>query len=126
MRKTTRPGGDGETVLVSLYPEPNRAGLRNGVAIALAVVAVGAYLASDSQVRKSEEAFRERGEFVPRFPFEPPPPFRPTPEGVGGSQSPTTQGDLYTTGPHEAVMDSKGFEATVDDVVRRLKKGGGQ
>ncbi len=102
------------------------AGPVGGVYLALVVIAIAGYLASDAQFKKSEKAFRERGEFVPRFPFEPPPPFQPTPEWVGGPQRPTTQGDLYTTEPHEAVMDSKSLEASLDDITRRLKKGGGR
>jgi hypothetical protein len=103
---------------------PDRTGFRNGVAIALVAVGIGAYFASDAQIKKSDKAFQERGEFVPRFPFEPPPPFKATPESVGGPQSEATQGDVYRTEPHEAAMDSKSLEATLDDVARRLKKGG--
>jgi hypothetical protein len=105
---------------------PDRNGLAIGAALAVVVVAIGAFFASDLQIKKSEKAFRERGEFVPRFPFEPPPPFKATPEIVGGPQSPATQGDLYTTEHYEAAMDSKSFEATIDDIGRRLKKGAGR
>jgi hypothetical protein len=105
---------------------PDRTGLRIGAALALVAVGVGAFFASDLQIRKAEKEFRERGEFVPRFPFEPPPPFKATPESVGGPQPEATQGDLHTTEHYEAAMDSKGFEASIDDIGRRLKKGAGQ
>lgn len=102
---------------------PDRTGFQIGVALALVAVAVGAFLASDLQIKKSEKAFRERGEFVPMFPFQPPPPFKATPESVGGPQPPSSQGDLHTTERYEAAMDSKSLEATIEDIGRRLKKG---
>lgn len=105
-------------------PSPDHRGRRYGAAIALTVVAVAAFFASDLQIKKAEKAFRERGEFVPMFPFQPPPPFKATPESVGGPQPEATQGDVYRTEPHEAAMDSKSLEASLDDIARRLKKGG--
>lgn len=105
---------------------PDHAGIRNGVALAFAVAALLGYFASQAQFRKSERAFRDHGEFVPWFPFQPPPPFRPTPDSVGGPQAPATQGDTYKTEHHEAAMDSKSLEATLDDIARLLKKGAGR
>jgi hypothetical protein len=116
-------GEDGRTPIAYTHPAPDRTGFRNGVAVAVAVVAIGAYLASDAQVKKSERAFREHGEFVPMFPFQPPPPFRATPASVGGEQLPSTQRDLHTTDHVDGHIDSKSLEATIDDIARRLKKG---
>jgi hypothetical protein len=99
---------------------PDRTGLRIGVALALVAVAVAAFFASDLQIKKSEKALRERGEFVPMFPFQPPPPFRPTPDSVGGPQPPATQGDLPWVEQHEHI-DSKSLSDSLDDIAKRLK-----
>jgi hypothetical protein len=121
VRRVTYLGDDGRTPISYTQLTPDRTGLRIGVALALVAVGVGAFFASDLQVKKYEKAFRERGEFVPMFPFQPPPPFTPTPESVGGPQPEATQRDLHTTDHVDGHIDSKSLEATLDDIARRLK-----